>query len=133
VPAHVRSHGLVVLPELDELILPFVPEFGKAVDEHDQLTFAGSNVMKTDSVYIGVFVFEHCHLCFLSLCNFKRRLLPSLGADKGKSNDESRGGQIIDIRAKWVLHKRPLSSGASSMVTSFVSDEEIPAVDPRRW
>ena len=50
--------GQVVLAEFGELILPLVPERGKAVEEEDERAFARADVVEFHAVDGGVFVFE---------------------------------------------------------------------------
>jgi hypothetical protein len=57
--AHVRSHSLVIPPELSELVLPLVPELREAVEKHYQLPLALSYIVQANVINISILVLEH--------------------------------------------------------------------------
>src|SRR4030042_499015 len=59
IATHIRSHSLIISPELGKLIFPFVPKLRKAVEEHYQLAFALSHIVQANIIDISVLVLKH--------------------------------------------------------------------------
>ena len=56
--AQVERDSVVVAREFIDLLLPGMPELGKAVHEEDQRAVAGVDVVQADAVEIDVVVLE---------------------------------------------------------------------------
>ena len=58
VAAHVRRDGAMIFGELRQLVLPLVPEFRETMQEHNQRPFPSGDVVETNSIHFGIFVFQ---------------------------------------------------------------------------
>src|SRR5215467_3704577 len=94
VAAQVGSNRHIVLAEICELILPFIPEFREAMAEHDKLALARNRIVHMNAVYVSVLVLDHWWLdlsFFRRLCG-SRTPFAAYGPRAGGDRDaEDRG------------------------------------------